>query len=239
MLRAFIMTSLLIPFAALAGSDCEDDFLECKDDCVIQYGGSIRVEVKKQYEKCMKKCTKKANTCTERVLETRDNSLDEGALDKSPSSRDVDSDGMPTRGGDDDEPKKKKKKKKVAAESRAADEEAPAEEPAPKHDALREDEVPKSARTSLKSDDSPAPKPDRTEKKKDPESRAAEAKSDDPVRENVIKMELKPRREEEDLRDDRPGAKAEEPAPPPKKKEEPKKEPPKKKEEDHDDLRYY
>ena len=41
--RPLLVLSMLLPFVALAESDCEDTFLECKDDCLIEFGGSIRV----------------------------------------------------------------------------------------------------------------------------------------------------------------------------------------------------
>ena len=204
---------LLLPTPALADSDCEDTFFECKDDCLIEFGGSIRVEVKKRYDKCMKKCTKTANRCGERVMETKASGLDEGALDGTPAS---------------DQDRVSKKKKKTAAEP-AAEDTASDDEPVRKKEALSESELPKSDRTTLKTDDAPPPS-----KKKEKE---AEPKKE------VIEMKMTPRKEEEDIRDDKPRASAprEEEAPPPKKKTEVKKDPPppKRQEEDHDDLRNY
>ncbi len=217
MLRFTLPLTLCLATAALAQAECDDTFLECKDDCVIEFGGSVRVEVKKRYDKCMKKCVKGVNRCTERTLETKNSGLDEGALDGTVGSDEVDKDKLPTRTSG--------KKKKVAAEPRA-DDEAASDEPVAMKEALREDELPRSNRTSLKTDE-PAPPP---------------AKKDD-----VIEVKRSPRKEGEDLRDDRPRPEApkqqavveDAPPPPPKRREEKPKEPPKKKEEDHDDLRFY
>ena len=204
---------------ALAQGDCEDSFLECKDDCLIEFGGSVRVEMKKRYDKCMKRCTKKGNQCTERVMETKASGLEEGALDGAPTSDEVDSSGLPTRTGS--EPKKKKKARDDVREDDAVAD----DEPVKKKEKLSESEVPKSDRTKLKVDE---PKePARVEapppKKEEPPAR----KLDEDLRDDGARVTAPARKEE-----------VEEAAPPPKKKEE-KKEPPKKKEEDHDDLRFY
>jgi hypothetical protein len=83
-----------VPALASAG-ECEDDFSECKELCSIQYGGSIRDEMKDKFVRCLRKCTTTSANCHERTNETKVNHLNEGALDKSPSSRDVDENGMP------------------------------------------------------------------------------------------------------------------------------------------------
>ncbi len=213
----YLLSSLLVflPCAAFAEGDCEDAFLECKDDCLIEFGGSTRVEVKKAYDKCMKRCTKTARGCGERVMETKASGLDEGALDGTPAS--------------DEERAPAKKKKKVAAEVAADD--SSDDEPAKKKEALGESEVPKSNRTTLKTDD--APPPPKKKEKDPPKEERVEA-----PRKEVIEMKMTPRKDEEDLRDDKPraSAPAEAEAPPKKKKIEPL---PKRKEEDHDDLRNY
>lgn len=234
-LRFTVLLALCGALPALAQAECDDAFLECKDDCVIEFGGSVRVEMKKRYDKCMKKCVKTVNRCTERVLETKNNQLDEGALEGTTGSDEVDKDGLPNRTAG--------KKKKAVATEPAADDAAADEEPARKKEALREEEVPRSNRTSLKTDPRDEPAPAKRDepppaKKEEP---AAKAKS-----EPVIEMKLAPRKEEDDLRDDRPrpaepakkAAVEDEPPPPPKRREK-KEEPPKKKEEDHDDLRFY
>lgn len=89
----FTMLALL-PTLAWAG-ECEDDFSECQELCSVQYGGSIRDEMKAKFVKCLNKCRGKAQTCRERTTETKSNHLNDGALDRSPSSRDVDEFGMP------------------------------------------------------------------------------------------------------------------------------------------------
>ena len=200
---------VLASSAAFAEGDCEDNFMECKDDCLIEFGGSVRVEVKKQYDKCMRKCTKTANRCGERVTETRASGLDEGALDGTPASDEERTGSGPV------------KKKKAAPAVEQTD-----DEPAQKKEALSDAEVPKSERTTLKTDDAPAPAPA-------------------PAKKEVIEMKMTPRKKDEgDLRDDKPPAREEvreeTPAPAPKKKTEEKKpDPPRRKEEDHDDLRNY
>lgn len=223
------LCAVLVALAAWPGvalaDECEDDFLECKDTCLIQYGGSIRVEQKKKYDKCLKKCTKSSRRCTEREVEASTNNLDEGALKNTPTSDQVDSSGMP-----------ESKKKKKAASAEPDDDAATSDEPAPKKDPLREDEVPKSSRTSLKVEEPKSPPPE-TKKADEPRAEAKPAEPD------VIRMT--PKKDDgkstgDDLRDDGPRPEdkpaAEEP---PKKKREKPKEPPPKKEEDHDDLRNY
>lgn len=220
--------ALLIVLAppAFAEGECEENFFECKDDCLIEFGGSIRVEMKKAYDKCMKKCTKVAGRCTERAMETKAGNLDEGALDGTPTSDMEAGSGSPS----------KKKKKKKAIDT-YVDEQPTEDEPVKKKkEALSDSEIPRSERTVLKTDDEPPPS-----KKEKKEERAEAPKKE------VIEMKMTPKKEEEDLRDDKPRASApppkeepreeEEPPPPPKKKK--KEEPPPRKEEDHDDLRFY
>lgn len=223
-LRALLCLTVMAPLAASA-AECVDDYTECKDDCLIEFGGSTQLAMKKKFEKCSNKCAKLARRCNERVMTVKESGLDEGSLDGVPASDEVDSRGLPTRTGRDDDSGSRKKKKAA----RAPVEDEPAQdEPVKKKEALRSDETPRSARTELKTDEPPP-------KKEEPKAEA-EPKKD------VIEMKLSPRKEEEDLRDDRPQAKSqpreeEEPPPPPRKEK--KKEEPKKKEEDHDDLRYY
>lgn len=212
-LRFLVCLTVLAPLAVRA-EECVDDYTECKDDCLIEFGGSIQVAMKKKFEKCTNKCNKLARRCNEREMTVRDNGLDEGSLDQK-------------RGSDDSEAPRKKSKK--AAEV-ARDDEPVQDEPVKKKEALRGDELPKSNRTELKSEDPPPAKKE-------------EPKKEEP-KQDVIEMKLSKQKEEEDLRDDKPKATAksapreeEEPPPPPKKEK--KKEEPKKKEEDHDDLRYY
>ena len=57
------------PLRPLAAGECADTYFECKDNCLIEFGGSVRVEMKKRYEKCMKKCSKEAKICADRTLE--------------------------------------------------------------------------------------------------------------------------------------------------------------------------
>jgi hypothetical protein len=228
-LRFLFTFTLFLPAAALAESDCEDTFTECRDDCSLEFGGSIRVELKKKFDKCMKKCTKTANRCTERVMEAKSGGLEEGALDGAPTSDQVDENGIPTKTANT------KKKKKVAAEPAVEEDEPRSDTPA-KKETLAESELPKSNRTQLKTDEPPPPPP----------RKEREVAKDEPApapKKDVIEMKMTPKKEEEDLRDDKPRASSppprdEEPPPLPK-KEKKKEDPPRKKEEDHDDLRFY
>lgn len=201
---------------AARAAECDDAYTECKDECVITYGGSVKVDVKRQYDKCIKKCAKTASRCVEREYETRSNSLDEGALDKSPASDEVDSDRMPTR-------TTRRPKKKNVAEPGGEEDDAPAK----RHDDLSDAEVPKSNRTTLKAEEEAPPK-----KEAPPKAEAS------PKAEEKPKVEEKPAAEPPKERAAEPEpVKEPEPAPPPKKKEE--KPPPPPKKEDDDDLRNY
>jgi hypothetical protein len=139
----------LFSFAAAASTDCKDEFATCNDDCQIEFGGSIRVELKKRYEKCAKKCAKKENLCIERAVETKSNQLDEGSLDKSPGSKEVDENGIPNRAAESSSEKKTK-----VAPAIARDEEPESAPVKPKPE-LRNDEIPKSTRSEIKSESQP------------------------------------------------------------------------------------
>jgi len=245
----FLLLAALVswPFVAGAGAGdpCDDDFNECKENCLIEFGGSIRDEVKKKYGKCMKKCTKTADLCTERAIETRTNNLDEGALEKSPGSREVDENGMPERTTgkakktSDDAPPKRDDDVRAADSKRDKPEKAKAEKPSreeraekPKKEEPRDEDAPKSTRTKLEKVEAPKDEPK-------PREERAEAPREE---RQEIKVELKPDKRsslDEDLRDD--GVRRDEAKP--KKKEEPRRReeppPPKRQEEDHDDLRNY
>ncbi len=243
-MKWLIPVAVLLALPARAGLDeCNDDFSECRETCTVEFGGSIREEVKKKFNKCMKKCGKKLNLCTERAVETKSNALDEGALDKAPGSREVDENGMPERTAakkrDDDAPARRDDELRVQ-EPKPKDappaREERAEKRAPKEE-LREEEVPRSSRTKLdKVEKAEAPK-------REPKASEERAAAPPPKETEEIKVELKPDRRpalDEDVRDDSSSSSSS--APPAreekKKKEEKKKDPPKK-EEDHDDLRFY
>lgn len=228
-MRWLLVMSLTLSASALAQAECKEAYLECEDDCSIEFGGSNTVPMKKKFEKCIKKCTKTANRCSERILEAKAGNLDEGALDGTPTSDSSDKDGLPVS----------KKKKKRSADP--LDDERPDDEPVKKKDPLADGEIPKSNRTTLKTDE-PAP----VAKKEDSAPKKAE----------VIEMKMTPKEEPrassssskkdpgDDLRDDKPRAASpppseDEPPPPPKKEKKKEEPPPKKKEEDHDDLRFY
>lgn len=227
----------LAPLSARAG-ECDDDFSECKEDCLIQYGGSIRVEVKKKYDKCVKKCSKTARRCTERQMETKSNNLDEGALDGAPTSDQVDAEGMPTR----DTGSKKTPKKEAPIDH---DDDLRNDAPAHQGEELPANEVPKSSRTSLKTDEKSGPPPEPKKKSEEPRAEKVAEKPAEPQADEPTPIRMTPKKDDEksagdDLRDDGPREEkpAEEEAPRPKRREKPK-EPPPKKEEDHDDLRFY
>lgn len=254
--RRLLALLVLLPFAAAAQvNECAETLSECKEDCSLEHS-SIRADAPKKLNKCLKKCQKKFTTCEERELETKNNALDNGSLDKSPVSGDVDEHGMPTRTavtkskstddeerrpspGDDlrddrpapapvEEAPKKTKKAKASEES----------ESRPPREEVRDSELPKSSRTELKVVDEKKKEPPApvVSKKSEPEPVAAK-KTDDAIVMTPKAESKKP--VEEDLRDDRPRA-----SEPPAKKTEKKKDdlppaPAKPKEEDHDDLRNY
>jgi hypothetical protein len=156
---------VLTATTALAG-DCDDDLNECKEDCLIQYGGSIRLEVKKAYERCMKKCLKTSTRCTEAAIEARNVGLDDSPAPK-PAPR------------DDDEPVTAKKPKKKLTEPRTTEEPSAA----PK-EALREGEVPKSTRSAVISDEKPSPvepPPKKVEKVEPPPATKPKAEDEHPA----------------------------------------------------------
>ncbi len=100
-MRSLVLTVLVSVLAtgahtALAASPCNEVLSECREDCLIEFGGSASLPMKKKYDKCLGKCVKTASLCTERALEVDRNQLDDGSLDKSPGSREVDSDGFST-----------------------------------------------------------------------------------------------------------------------------------------------
>jgi hypothetical protein len=194
----------LAPLSARAAGECDDDFAECKDDCLIQYGGSIRVEVKKQYDKCMKKCTKASRRCTERQMETQSNQLDEGALDRTPTSDQVDADGLPTR---EPPPKQKPDERR---EPTPRDEQTPPkpalESPKPRETTGPTPTAPKSTepapiRMTLKKDDGKSAGDDL----RDDGPREAAPNSDEPAkpkrREKEKKSPPKKSVDDDDLRD--------------------------------------
>jgi len=149
-LRFLSLLFFAAPLLARAG-ECEDDFAQCQDDCMIQFGGSIREEMKAKFVKCVRKCGRTSNNCQERFTETKVNHLNEGALDKSPGSRNIDEDGMPIL-------------KKRPVDDRRDDlrDDLPAPERVAKaktkkkpRDEVKDDEVIKSERTKLDADPPP------------------------------------------------------------------------------------
>ncbi|MBL8921949.1 MAG: hypothetical protein JNJ54_24075 [Myxococcaceae bacterium] len=250
-MRHLLLFAALLPLVAVGQvNECSEQFLECREDCSLEHS-SIRADAPKKLNKCIKKCQKKLTTCEERELETKSNSLEAGALDKSPVSSDVDEQGMPTRtavkkaktsddevrrsspGDDlrDDRPapapapvEEKKPSKKAKPEE--------AEERRPPREEVRESEIPKSSRTELK-----VAEPTKKDEPKKPEPEPTRRAEPDAIVMTPKAEAKKPA--EDELRDDRPRA-----SEPPTKKAEKKKDdlpppPPKPKEEDHDDLRNF
>jgi hypothetical protein len=136
----------------IAPTDCDDNFAECKEDCAIKWGGTTNLKMRGKLGPCVNKCSSVELDCRETFFETRRSQLDEGSISGSPSSRDSDSDGLPTKTAQkkkDDEPAPKvEKKKEVEAK--------PAYE-------LKAEEVPKSNRTQLSKVDEPGDKPAKVE----------------------------------------------------------------------------
>ncbi len=235
-----LVLAVLMPMAALAQvNECAEAAAECKEDCSIEHS-SLRPDAPRKLNKCLKKCQKKFTTCEERELETNNNSLEAGSLDKSPVSGDVDENNMPTRTAvktaksTDEEEKRPPRSDDVRDDQPAPApaktarkpkaEEAEARAP---RDEVRESELPKSSRTALKVDEKEA-------KTEPPPA----AKPGEP--EPIVMTPKAVSRKEEDLRDDRPKVEP----PPVKKSDKPRKDDPpaaptKPKEEDHDDLRNY
>lgn len=250
-MRLLVLTSLLAVSAVAQVNECAELASECREDCSIEHS-SIKGDAPKKLNRCLKKCQKKFTTCEERELETKNNALEAGSLDKSPVSTDVDEQGLPTRTAvkkaksTDDEERRPSPGDDLRDDRPAPAEEAPKKssksakaaerEPPPPREEVRESEVPRSSRTQLKVDEKEAAK--ETKKAEAPPARRPEP---EPVAASS-KPEPKPepKRVEEDLRDDKP--RAEPPPPPPKAKSRPDEPPPPKpkpKEEDHDDLRNY
>ena len=188
----------------IAPTDCDDSVAECKEDCAIKWGGTTNLKMRAKLNPCINKCSRTELDCRETFFETKRNNLDEGAISGSPTSRDVDADGLPTKTAQKKPVEKKdddirdEPEPKPVAEAKKEPEARPAYE-------LKKEETPKSNRTELKAEKPKAePKP---EPKAEPVIARDEPKASPPVAET----------------------RAEEPAPPPKKGE--KREEPKKKDE--------
>ena len=75
-----ILVVAAVTFNAKAADTCDETFSECREDCTLEFGGSVRDSMKAQHIECMKKCTKKLNLCAERRRETKASKLDDDAL---------------------------------------------------------------------------------------------------------------------------------------------------------------
>jgi glucan-binding YG repeat protein len=154
-MKLFMVAAVVWSALVFAGPDCEDEFSSCSEDCTMEFGSSARDEMKKRFAKCQKKCTKKERLCTERAVETRSGQLDEGSLEKSTSSRDGDEFGSP----------------KARPQNKASDSRKPRGDDTEKVQSkkskgeLEAEEIPKSTRSSLKTE-TPAETPKEAPKKK-------------------------------------------------------------------------
>lgn len=162
MSRPLLALLLLLPIEALAGSECADAYSECRDDCLVEFGGSVRVEMKKRYEKCMKKCSKEAKICSDRHLEleaTEPNPAGRhtAPVMEEPAPRPRKQEGS-ERQPTDDEPRQAPQKGRATSRERLTEEAGERDRPEP--------DVP-SAQKQKKVDDSEEPAP-RDAPKKNP-----------------------------------------------------------------------
>ena len=190
----------------LAPVDCDDKFAECKEDCAIRWGGTTNQKLQSRLNPCLNKCSGVELDCREAFFETRRNNLDEGSISTSPSSRDVDKDGLPTKTAQKKpEPKVEKREEAPVVEKKT--------EPAYE---LKKEEVPKSNRTELSKVDSKSEKPKSELKAEPARTEAAPAPREEAKKSSGLDGDVR----KEDAA----------PAPAPaKKREEPKKEEKKKK----------
>lgn len=83
---------LLAPLLAFAQVDdatkCNDDYSDCHDSCALKFGMVARDSERLKLAKCIDKCKRVANECKERYFETKNNALDDGALQKKPERDD-------------------------------------------------------------------------------------------------------------------------------------------------------
>jgi hypothetical protein len=166
--------------SAWAAGPCNEALSECREDCLIEFGGSTALPMKKKYDRCLGKCVKTASLCTERALEVDRNQLDEGSLDKSPGSREVDSDGFSTA------PKASNKKTDgdafdtASTPKRTAPSSTGRESP-PLAPPLSQSEIPKSTRSELAVDPKTVPEPKPPAPSDTPESSPRAASASDSV----------------------------------------------------------
>jgi hypothetical protein len=77
---------LLIVFAApawaLTPEQCDDAAQLCIEDCSDEFGTSVRVEMRRKFDACAAKCSRKKQTCLDREFELKKSDLAEGALDR-------------------------------------------------------------------------------------------------------------------------------------------------------------
>jgi hypothetical protein len=153
MRRGLLSLALLVVAPAWAddpipeASTCNDDFAECKENCTIDYGGSLKTRDK--LGKCMKKCDSGSRDCRERFFEVHRNKLDPSAMDEKQRPRDPIEPAQPSVVSD--------------------------KPPAPQKDEVSDEPVPKRTATRI-SDLAGDEKPEPEKKKPEPEKKA-EAKA--------------------------------------------------------------
>lgn len=66
-MRRFLLLALSLaasPAAAAVPSGCQEDYVTCKEDCTIEYGGSSRTI--SQLTRCIAQCQQTQNTCVQK-----------------------------------------------------------------------------------------------------------------------------------------------------------------------------
>lgn len=207
MSRVLLCAAVLIaPFAfgqnrPIAPVDCDDNYAECKEDCAIHFGGTTNLWMRAKLNPCLNKCNSVERDCRDTFFETRRNNLDEGSIAGAPTSRDVDSDGLPTKTAQKKpEPKKVDRHDEDLRES-TAPAPAPSSEKAKAPEPVREETTPKSSRSQVKTeaDKSPPPPAAAAPRKEEPAPRAEEPPPPPPKKEEK-KREEPPKKEEKKKR---------------------------------------
>jgi len=183
----------------IAPVDCDDNYAECKEDCAIRFGGNTKMSMRAKLNPCINKCSSVERDCRETFFETKRNNLDEGSISGAPSSRDVDSDGLPTKTAQ----KKPEPKKVDRHDEELRDSATPTPEPSvskkkePEPEPLRQEETPKSTRSSVKTEADKAPPPPVPVKKEEP---VAEPAAPPPPKKEEKKREEPPKKDEKKKR---------------------------------------
>ena len=99
-------------------SECADEYSDCHDNCSLRFGVTTRETDRAKLGNCMQKCKNAESACRDRYLETKNNGLEKGAVQKDKHDDDLREDNRkkPTvpedpppraRSSDDPPPKKK------------------------------------------------------------------------------------------------------------------------------------